>query len=287
MMQRNLVYHLYPFAANDVWRWNLAQLRRRLDLFNGKRVIALALDQDTVSAATVKDCLTVDGIDWIELENDPRISESASWVKLWEAVQDEPGCTFRAHAKGVTPWEKEQQIKITGHHSNILGKKTDRYQAEVSWKRIETLPTRAEAVRYWSLMLYEALLDFWPLVEEHLERRPLCGILKQIMKVLAPTWLPLTLWPEWQYLGSFWWVRNRDFFARDWRSVPPSYYGVELWPGFNFKSHEAACLFFQARYGQITPMNRIEFTRDILWRKFQGWKRHHAEVASEMVYGVQ
>nr|MCU0980898.1 hypothetical protein [Pirellulaceae bacterium] len=32
---RNLLYHVYPNAANDVWLKNLRQLRKRLPIFNG------------------------------------------------------------------------------------------------------------------------------------------------------------------------------------------------------------------------------------------------------------
>lgn len=40
--KRNLLYHVTPFASNDIWLRNIRQLVKRIDLFNGRRLIAVA-----------------------------------------------------------------------------------------------------------------------------------------------------------------------------------------------------------------------------------------------------
>ncbi|MGH7138940.1 MAG: hypothetical protein ACREHD_24610 [Pirellulales bacterium] len=31
----NLIYHIWPVASNDLWRWNITRLLPRIDIFNG------------------------------------------------------------------------------------------------------------------------------------------------------------------------------------------------------------------------------------------------------------
>ena len=39
--QRNLIYHIWPTKQTDAWQWNVEQLKRRIQLFDGVRSIAV------------------------------------------------------------------------------------------------------------------------------------------------------------------------------------------------------------------------------------------------------
>ena len=270
-MQKNLVFHVYPVASNDAWRWNMGQLRQRLPLFDGKRTIAVAVDDQTDDLATVKDYLQVDGIEWIELENDPVLSESATWVPLWESVKEEPGVTFRAHAKGVTETDKEQTTSYGQGGRSVTA---------TSWRSIPTAKHRMESMRMWTDLLYRTNLDHWELVEGMLERKPMVGSFRHDFRrvfrgVIGPakTFLK-AIQPAWYFMGSFYWVQNRDFFARNWRAIPQTYSGVEVWPGLNFSVKESGCLFFSTDRG--VPMNQIEYVK-MIREKFLRWERNEQE----------
>ncbi len=43
----NLIMHMLPVAANDNWKWNLQQIATRQNLFNGKRVLAIAVEESS------------------------------------------------------------------------------------------------------------------------------------------------------------------------------------------------------------------------------------------------
>jgi SAM-dependent methyltransferase len=104
----NLIYHLWPVSANDLWTWNLEQLLQRLDIFTGRRVMAIATDTETVTAGKVKafieDRSPGHGIEFIDFANEPKMREAHSFIRLLEAVKtsDPSEATFYAHAKGVS-----------------------------------------------------------------------------------------------------------------------------------------------------------------------------------------
>jgi hypothetical protein len=100
----NLIYHIWPVASNDLWRWNVTQLLERIDLFNGKRVVAIVSDHETVPAAEVRREFAHCGATFIERVNDPRMREAKTFLELLDAVYtlDPTQATFYAHAKGVS-----------------------------------------------------------------------------------------------------------------------------------------------------------------------------------------
>ena len=50
----NLIYHVYPSRRNDVWRANVRQIVRRLPIFTGRMVVAVAMDDDTHTVDEVR-----------------------------------------------------------------------------------------------------------------------------------------------------------------------------------------------------------------------------------------
>ncbi|HVA45471.1 MAG TPA: class I SAM-dependent methyltransferase [Pirellulales bacterium] len=100
----NLVYHIWPVASNDLWRWNITRLLPRINIFNGKRIVAIATDDETVSADEVIRELVGHGITFITMANDARLREGTTFLPLLDAVYtlDPTEATFYGHAKGVS-----------------------------------------------------------------------------------------------------------------------------------------------------------------------------------------
>lgn len=110
--RRNLIYHVYPVRANDLWRWNVEQLLRRIDLFDGRRVVAIVTDRSTHAADTVQRAFGNTVSDWIVRTNDKRLGEALTFGDLLLAVMDSDpqAITFYGHAKGVTRKPSERPV---------------------------------------------------------------------------------------------------------------------------------------------------------------------------------
>ena len=204
--RRHLLYHLWP-VRGSTWRWNLSQLLQRVDLFNGRRLMAIAIDERTDSAATVQAMLAGHGFEYITVPNTPQ-GESDTFPRLLAMVAGESpdDACFYAHAKGV------------------------KYE-----------PVFPPAVRRWAEVLYAATLDHWPTVREQLGRFAMTGALRRLGRFANHRNAG-----DWHYSGTFFWFRHGAVFGahpRDAvREVPPFYGGVEAWPGVMFGRHETGCL---------------------------------------------
>lgn len=100
--QRNLLYHIWPRTGNGVWQWNVEQLLKRIDQFDGTRSIAVVTDGKSDSFTDVRSAFGSARIDnWFNLKNDPKLREGATFKSLMETVKETDGITFFAHAKGV------------------------------------------------------------------------------------------------------------------------------------------------------------------------------------------
>jgi len=101
-VRRNLLYHVYP-VRGEAWRWNVEQLLERIDLFNGRRIVAIVTDAATEDAAAVK-ALFPAGVEFVERKNKKRLGEAVTFPELLRRVMDDDpdAITFYAHAKGVS-----------------------------------------------------------------------------------------------------------------------------------------------------------------------------------------
>ena len=205
---KNLMMHIMPIAGNGLWQWNVDQLLRRIDMFDGKRVVAVLTPKagdkyplDTVDA--VQAAFSGHRVDeWIVRQNVPRLREVVTWPSLLESLSNEPGVTFACHAKGVT-------------HS--FQGTTNRW-TEAQWR---------------------TCLDDWPSVERALSQYSMAGSFKRYgqFKTQGNN--------RWHYSGTFYWFRNDDVFRsrKDWKKIDQQFFGNESWPGRMFMPHETACLF--------------------------------------------
>jgi SAM-dependent methyltransferase len=202
---RHLVYHCYP-RRGSWWPARIYALRDRLELFNGRRIIAVVTDETTDAAADVFDALAGHRFTHITLPNNRDRREGVTLVPLLECIEDLVGsehATLWGHAKGVTRGDDA-------------------------------------GVRRWTKTLETLLLDYWPVVEEQLTRKACVGAFKK----LGAGWGPHESLSDWHYSGSWFWFRNDQLFPRDnWRWHDHWWGAAESYPSCHWTSDDAGTLF--------------------------------------------
>jgi hypothetical protein len=201
--RRNLIYHVWP-VRESIWQWNLDQLKSRLDLFNGRRIMGITYDDRSESPEAVQDYFQGHGFEFVIQKNDGRGEAITFPLMMEKAVSHDPNeVTFYGHAKGV-------------RHGRSI-----------------TLP-----VRRWCEVQYRVALDNWPAVRDHLQQWAMTGPFKMLGRFQSHQNLA-----DWHYSGTYFWMRNAHVFSRNYQNVPQFYGGVETWPGIMFRRDETACLF--------------------------------------------
>ena len=201
--RRNLIYHVWP-VRGSMWKWNLDEIKRRIDLFNGRRIVGIVYDDRSENPDAVQEYLDGHGCEFVVAPNDER-GEALTFPAMLERVasKDPDELTFYAHAKGV------------------------KYG-----------PTVAAPVRRWAEVQYRVTLDDWLAVREQMQRFAMTGIFK-----LRGRFRTHRLVGDWHYSGTFFWMRHAHVFSRRYQDVPAFYAGVEAWPGLMFHESETGCLF--------------------------------------------
>ena len=211
---RHLIYHLTPFATNDIWLRNIRQLLKRITLFNGRRVIAVATGEDLVPPADVRAAFGTHEVELLTRPNSRELRENATFLPLLECVADpDPhAATFYAHAKGVA-----KDVLCLG---DPLGS------------------------RYWRNAMYHELLDDWDRIAELLTDHAVVGTHRRQHAEQPRIYPDGQSESAWHYAGTFFWFRNRDAFATTkWRDVwQPTGWGAEAWPGRMFDFDDSACV---------------------------------------------
>lgn len=202
---RHLTFHVWPTLRSDCWEWNLRQLATRWRLFNGKKVIGIAVDKQTATADAVLQFAEALGMRFdavIEVNNNPRLREVTTFVPMLRAVgmpcTDPAAVVFSAHAKGA------------------------QYE-------------NGSYTRQWTELMFASCLDYWPLVEQHLRHAMFTGSFREFGL--------LGRWHDWAYSGTFYWWRPAAVSLRDWSNVDQWFAGTESWPGKICSPRETRCLF--------------------------------------------
>lgn len=247
---RHLIFHLWPSLKSSNWRWNVEQLKRRIELFNGLRSIGVATGPETASLHEVQNAFGNVRIDhWIEVANEPLtgepgqvlaqtrhsslVGEGLTFQSLLNTLPTGPEhVTFYGHGKGCRYADRG----ATTTHSHP-GFPKDFFSHS----------------RRWGEMMYRICLDHWSEVHAALRQQPMAGGFKRYDDFNLPdNW-------HWHYSGTFFWFRNEDVFARpQWRHLHPQMYGqVEAWPAGLFQAAEVACLFGDAA-GDLYHVDEVE-----------------------------
>ena len=192
--RRNLIYHIYPSKASEqCWMANVRELMKRISLFNGRKTVAVALDDHTSSLAEVKHAFGgTQDIDFQVFCNNPDLGEMVTFRSLLSTVcddRDPTTATFYSHAKGMRRWGDP-----------------------FYWR--------------WTQIMYWSMLDYFPLVDEHLRQVPFVGTF-----VVGSGYPMKTVLSPWHIAGTFYWFRNQDVFSsRKWADVPNVWGASEAWP---------------------------------------------------------
>ncbi len=204
---RHLLFHIWPRKTHaGTWQRNLDQLKLRWPLFTGKRIIAVVTSNDSHPFEAVQEYMHGYECEWVHADNDPNLREVATFDELFGAIENLPGYTFYAQAKGVT---KPVNPGVSIHA--------------------------------WTTTMYEILLDYWPLVEQALKTHCTAGIFKKSLDGAFGGSRS-----TWHYSGSFCWFKNAELWRRNWRAIERVWFGIESYPSMIFDSKEAACLFYES-----------------------------------------
>lgn len=203
----HLIYHVYPARSNELWRANLAQLTRRWDVFDGRRIVAVATGPSTHTVDEVaRELGESRHCELLESTNDPRLREVATFPLLLSRVYTtESDAVFYAHTKGNTnPGVGTGGFGREGSH---------------------------EGIRRWRNAMYAHLLDDVARIKTELRDHPAVGACQATWSARAGTPYPSRLrWGNWMFCGTFFWFRADAVFTNpDWRKIPDDRYGAEAW----------------------------------------------------------
>jgi hypothetical protein len=204
---RDLAYHVYPLRDHGgyVWRRRVAQLLDHVSLFNGRRVVGVAVDARTDHAGEIREAFRgeVDAKDFVVVPNDPGRWECTTLLPLLARLEtrEHDRCLLWAHAKGVT----HPPDHVTQH---------------------------------WADALATVMLSRWPDVEAQLVRYRVTGAFRWKTRM----W-PKNSRADWFYSGSWVWYRSKCLFSRNWREVDNFKWAVEAYAPIKFSYEESGCLF--------------------------------------------
>lgn len=205
---RHCLYHIAALRSNDDWRRNVEQIKKRWQLFDGRRVIAYATGDLCYPLHEVRSELPEATI--IEVPNDPQLREVASFRRLLQEVAGMGGITFYAHTKGNSTAE------------NVTGAKR------------------------WRNAMYRFLLDDPEQVRRALTTHTFCGTHKMTWELPFSPFPSRLKVGTWMHAGTFFWFRNdRVFSSPRWRDVPSDRYGAEAWPSVVCPNHAQAFSLYQ------------------------------------------
>lgn len=242
--RRNLMMHILPLKG-ETWRWNVAQIAKRQDLFNGKRIVSVATNSGdskrtrgkmaTDTHADVAEEFKRHGMridEFLVFKNSTRLREVVSFVPMLERVKstDPNEVTFTCHAKAVT------------HDPG-------------------TIPVE------WGETMYQTCLDHWPTIQNALECYSMAGGIRRFgqFKTRGNH--------RWHYSGTFYWFRHDDIFSHpEWNQLDQTFFGTESWPGRLFPAEQCACIFADSAKDPYKDGHWEKFFRPQLteWKKARG-----------------
>lgn len=209
----NLIYHVHPDASNDAWLCNIRELKKRLSIFNGRKIVAIATGPGLTDAEQVERAIDWPDIEYLPIPNDPEIGQTASFAALLTAVRsrDPHEATFYGHTKGTANTCRD-----------------------------------ARAIAYWRDAMYASLLNDPGMVTHALQHFAVVGTFKKVHRggAIFPSQL---CWSRWHFSGTYFWFRHDRIFGDfRWPFIPHDYYGVEAWLG-GFLAPEEAWSLLQPR----------------------------------------
>ena len=115
----------------------------------------------------------------------------------------------------------------------------------------------------WCDAMVSACLDYPALVDHVMAKKSICGAFRSRQQVG-------TSLASFHFAGTFWRVRNRELWARDWNRMDPEFWGAESYPGIHFQPHESACLFFDR--AETAHLYHIDWWRASVCPAYRSWR---------------
>lgn len=161
---RHLICHIYPLMATRTWRRTVQHLRARSHIFDGLRIVSIAIGPDTEEPEAVVEAFGDFETEFRFVENDPALCEGASFSRLLRAVSDEPGETFYCHSKGASHRQEHvsQRWADVGFHlcldyPNEVSESLIRHATAGPFRRVENrmgVPWHYSGTLFWFNNLY-------------------------------------------------------------------------------------------------------------------------------------
>lgn len=259
IQRANLIYYILPLRHPDrVWEWNVEQLRRRLSIFNGRRIVTIATKGpgERLGLEDPQKVIDAFGSDAGSIEfhlrpNDPHHWETPAFRVMLNAIRfglpvreiEERFSSGQVSADGILLLTPPESI---GHD---LPNITPPHKSEATFYGHAKGVRRAiqTAVRPWTQAMYEHNLDRWAEVREILSVYPCCGIAKQPSR-------PVNLGDEqdeahnWHFAGTFFWFQHAALFQsqRPWYQIADHSHSVEGYLATQFTRDESYCLAYES-----------------------------------------
>ncbi len=237
------MFHIYPcHRQGGKWLWHCEQLRRRIGLFNGKRVVGIVTDALSAPADAVRAALDGLGCEFVEMPNDPDLREVQTFGSLFSRVETlDPGhVTLWAHAKGT--WQ--------------------------GWG----------AIPLWVDALYSTMLDHWPVVRRVLQQFPVAGSFKRNW----PSWRRSPSQFHYSGSWFFFrnrdlfskpdWRRIEGLHAP---GEPFAWGGIESYPSLHWPVEQAGTVFFEWKEPGLGPYDPAFWNARVA-PALAAWRQLHA-----------
>jgi glycosyltransferase involved in cell wall biosynthesis len=191
--RRNLLYHIYPVAANDEWRLNVDRLLRYWDRFNGRKLVGIVFDATTVPVEAVQSVFPDGEIEWLVAANDSQLGERITFAeglrRLRTLNPDE--ATFYAHAKGVMNTCGHPRLRTEEQRANLI-----------------------PSVRRWRNLMYDHCLNWSAANLDRIIRRcSAAGCFQREGDVGKTHWDRGDIRCYWYYAGTFFWFNHMAYFG--------------------------------------------------------------------------
>ncbi len=223
-MIRDLIYHVCPIRGNDIWRKNIEQLLHRFDVFNGRKVIAIATGDDEKLTGPDEVIRLFRGqiVQFIKVTNDRNLRETASFRQLLDQVEttNENVACFYAHTKGNSTVDS------------------------------------VEGATYWRNVMYSKLLDDWAdRMAELAEGYVAVGThLLSWPEGHRSPYPSRLMHGQWMFSGTFFWFRSAAVFSHpQWKIVPRDRYGTEAYLAGLFEKDQVKCCWQPWPKGTMHP----------------------------------
>lgn len=209
----NLVFHMWPRAGG--YEWHVERLRDLIPRCDGRILIGITPDHDTVSAEQV---ISEIGCDRAEYLINPNVNHHSS-LNLRGARYGELQTAIPAMQRLAGT---EDSVTIYAHA-----------------KGMQNHTIKARCVRLWTEMMYESVIfNIDQCIQKIEEGYSICGSFRTFGL------RPLMARHKWHFSGTFYTFRTRDLINQQTaKPFQMRYGGTEAWPGDHVSIERSHCFF--------------------------------------------